>query len=94
MYRILYSALLCSMAACADHQMAAAKEPRHDSHEQDLRSAGPTALLLPAMWEYSSPLISPEKRARNPSHAQKDPSVVFHGGKWHVFMTVKLPGRS
>ncbi len=94
MYRILYSALLCSMAACADHQMAAAKEPRHDSHEQDLRSAGPTALLLPAMWEYSSPLISPEKRARNPSHAQKDPSVVFHGGKWHVFMTVKLSGRS
>jgi hypothetical protein len=24
--------------------------------------------------------------------AQKDPTVVFHGGKWHVFMTVKLAG--
>ena len=49
---------------------------------------------VPAMWEYSRPLIAPERRDRDPSRAQKDPSVVFHGGKWHVFMTVKLPGRS
>ena len=48
----------------------------------------------PALWEYSAPLISPEKRDRDPSRAQKDPSVVFHDGRWHVFMTVKLPGRS
>ncbi len=54
----------------------------------------PTALQLPAMWEYSAPLIAPEKREEDPSRAQKDPTVVFHGGKWHVFMTVKLPGRS
>jgi hypothetical protein len=46
------------------------------------------------MWEYSAPLIAPEKRDRNTSVAQKDPTVVFHGGKWHVFMTVKLPGRT
>lgn len=51
-------------------------------------------LKLPRQWEYSAPLVSPEKRAHNPSRAQKDPSVVFYGGKWHVFMTVKLPGRS
>lgn len=48
----------------------------------------------PRMWEYSAPLISPEARTNNPSRAQKDPSVVFHDGRWHVFMTVKLPGRS
>jgi len=48
----------------------------------------------PGLWEYSAPLIAPEKRASHPSHAQKDPSVVFHGGRWHVFMTVKLPGQS
>ncbi|MCB1094384.1 MAG: hypothetical protein KDN22_02285 [Verrucomicrobiae bacterium] len=49
---------------------------------------------LPRRWEYSAPLISPEKRDADPSHAQKDPTVVHHDGRWHVFMTVKLPGRS
>jgi hypothetical protein len=51
-------------------------------------------LEIPAAWEYSRPLIAPERRPRAPSHAQKDPSLVFYDGKWHVFMTVKLPGRS
>jgi hypothetical protein len=46
------------------------------------------------MWEYGAPLIAPEKRDQDPSRAQKDPTVVFYEGKWHVFMTVKLPGRS
>ena len=49
---------------------------------------------LPSAWTYSAPLIAPEKREENPSHAQKDPTVVFHNGKWHVFMTVKLPKSS
>lgn len=48
----------------------------------------------PLLWEYGAPLISPEKRVRDRSRAQKDPTVVFHDGSWHVFMTVKLPGRS
>ena len=49
---------------------------------------------VPAMWEYSAPLIAPEKRDHDPSRAQKDPTVVHYGGRWHVFMTVKLPNRS
>jgi len=49
---------------------------------------------VPHTWEYSPPLIAPEARDSNPSRAQKDPSVVFYGGKWHVFMTVKLQGKS
>lgn len=49
---------------------------------------------VPQLWEYSPPLISPEKRATNVSRAQKDPTVVFYDGRWHVFMTVKLPGKS
>ncbi|HUT09695.1 MAG TPA: non-reducing end alpha-L-arabinofuranosidase family hydrolase [Thermoguttaceae bacterium] len=57
------------------------------------RSA-PPAFAVPVMWDYSAPLIAPEPREQDPSRAQKDPTVVFHGGKWHVFMTVKLPGRS
>ena len=57
-------------------------------------AAEPDVFKVPAMWEYSAPLIAPEKRDRDLSRAQKDPTVVFFGGKWHVFMTVKLPGRS
>jgi hypothetical protein len=49
---------------------------------------------VPRLWEYSAPLIAPESRPSMPSRAQKDPSVVFYGGQWHVFMTVKLPGKS
>ncbi len=57
-------------------------------------TAAETGFTPPARWEYSAPLISPEKRDIDPSHAQKDPTVVFHEGRWHVFMTAKLPKRS
>ena len=48
---------------------------------------------VPALWEYSAPLIAPEKREHDPSRAQKDPTVVFHDGRWHVFMSAGLTGR-
>jgi hypothetical protein len=48
-------------------------------------------LVVPGLWEYSAPLIAPESRDENRSKAQKDPSVVQYEGRWHVFMTVKLP---
>ncbi|MDH7570729.1 MAG: hypothetical protein QHJ73_14205, partial [Armatimonadota bacterium] len=51
-------------------------------------------LVLPPAWHYSGPLITPEKRSADPSVAQKDPTVVYAGGKWHVFMTIKCPGSS
>ncbi len=54
----------------------------------------PSPLRLPTQWEYSAPLIAPESREREPSRAQKDPTFVYHDGRWHLFMTVKLPGRS
>ncbi len=49
---------------------------------------GHAAFAAPRLWEYTAPLIAPEKRDLNPSRAQKDPTVVFYGGKWHVFMTI------
>lgn len=58
------------------------------------RNTSDLASLLPQRWNYSAPLISPEAREENISHAQKDPSIVFHQGKWHLFMTVKLQGRT
>jgi hypothetical protein len=65
-----------------------------DEHPEAARIAAATGFQVPATWEVSAPLIAPEHRELDPSHAQKDPTVVFHGGKWHVFMTVKLEGRS
>src|SRR5262249_59338807 len=57
-------------------------------------ATGTAGFKVPAMWEYTAPLISPQKREKDPSVAQKDPSIVYHEGKWHVFMSVRLPGRT
>lgn len=51
------------------------------------RRASPE-LRLPAMWQYSAPLITPEKRADEPSRAQKDPTLVNYQGVWHVFLSL------
>lgn len=47
---------------------------------------------LPAAWQYSAPLLGPAPRDEERSVAQKDPSILFHAGRWHVFMTIKCPG--
>ena len=62
--------------------------------QQTPREAPAAAFQVPALWAYSPPLIAPEQRPTEPSHAQKDPTVVFYEGQWHVFMSAKLPGRS
>jgi hypothetical protein len=74
----------------------ATRETQRAPDDDARRPLGETTppFRVPDTWEYSAPLIAPERRERDPSRAQKDPTVVFHGGKWHVFMTVKLPGRS
>ncbi len=61
------------------------------SQDQTVNAAGFT---VPERWEYTAPLIKPEQRTEDPAHAVKDPTIVFHDGKWHVFMTAKLEGRS
>jgi len=82
-----------AMAALAALSAAGVKAavPK-ESPVKDLSSA--REFRPPALWEYTAPLIAPEGRAQEPSVAQKDPTLVFHEGRWHVFMTVKLPGRS
>ncbi len=52
------------------------------------------AIRIPSAWVYSRPLVAPEDREKNRSHAQKDPTVVRFEGRWHLFMTVKLQDRS
>ena len=40
----------------------------------------------------SAPLIFPEKRDKDACVSVKDPTVVFAGGRWHVFMTIRCEG--
>jgi len=54
---------------------------------------GAAIFKVPTMWEYTAPLISPERHEKDLS-IPKDPSIVYHEGKWHVFMSVILPGRA
>lgn len=94
---ILSVALVWSAGSCMVEPVEASAQGRTGrevSSESHLPGTEPAAFKVPAMWEYTAPLIAPEKRDSNPSQAQKDPTVVFYGGQWHVFMTVKLPGKS
>ena len=84
----------CTIPAAALILVGTAVHATRPAEPRSQDRTKPAAFRVPAMWGYSAPLIAPEKRDRDPSRAQKDPTVVFHGGKWHVFMTVKLPGRS
>jgi hypothetical protein len=81
---IVGTALVCGLPPHLRHTKASVPGPTSE----------PKAFTVPTLWEYTAPLISPEQRETDLSRAQKDPSVVFHDGQWHVFMTVKLPGRS
>lgn len=38
-------------------------------------------------WKCSPPLISPAENAADPDVALKDPTMVMHEGKWHLFAT-------
>ena len=46
-------------------------------------------LGAPPSWTLSPPRISPVPTAEPKAISVKDPTVVFHEGKWHVFMTVR-----
>lgn len=56
-------------------------------------ATAPPAITVPACWEYTAPLVTSGKQD-DAGIARKDPTVVHHDGRWHVFMTVKLPDRT
>ncbi|MFQ6096877.1 MAG: non-reducing end alpha-L-arabinofuranosidase family hydrolase [Armatimonadota bacterium] len=45
-------------------------------------------------WMASPPLVAPVESADDAYYSVKDPSVVFYGGKWHLFCTVRGEKRS
>jgi len=67
--------------AAALHAAEAPKSPS---------AAGPKAVasaLVPKGWITTGPLVHPTADERHPIVAVKDPSVVFHEGRWHIFAT-------
>lgn len=45
-------------------------------------------------WKAGAPRIAPASRPSDPCHAIKDPSVVRHDGRWHVFCTIRSQKRT
>lgn len=45
-------------------------------------------------WRGSPPLVAPARGAGDFYHSVKDPTLVMHEGRWHVFVTVRGQRRS
>jgi hypothetical protein len=45
-------------------------------------------------WKATPPLLAPLDRPDDSFYSVKDPSVVFHNGRWHVFCTIRGQKRS
>ena len=45
-------------------------------------------------WISTPPIVSPAQRDADPCQAIKDPTVVFHDGKWHLFCTIRSQKRT
>lgn len=54
----------------------------------------PPLLTPPYAWSLSPPLIGPANRPDDPCHSIKDPTAVFHDGKWHLFATIRSKKRT
>ncbi|HVJ81002.1 MAG TPA: non-reducing end alpha-L-arabinofuranosidase family hydrolase [Planctomycetia bacterium] len=57
-------------------------------------SAEEPLLAPPYRWKASGVLVASEKGREDPCHAIKDPTVVRHDGKWHVFATIRSKTRT
>jgi hypothetical protein len=45
-------------------------------------------------WDVSDPLVAPARRPDDPCFSMKDPTVVFHEGRWHLFCTIRSQKRT
>ncbi|MFC0625719.1 non-reducing end alpha-L-arabinofuranosidase family hydrolase [Kribbella deserti] len=68
---------------------AQADAPTAQADAPAARADVPAAASLPAsfQWRSSGQLIGPKSDATHSIRAVKDPSVVYHNGRWHVFAT-------
>jgi len=54
----------------------------------------PAGLRPPFRWSLSAPLVRPADRPADPCISIKDPAVVRHDGKWHLFCTIRSEKRT
>jgi len=45
-------------------------------------------------WKSSPPLVAPANRPEDPCVSIKDPTVVYHDGRWHLFCTIRSEKRT
>lgn len=45
-------------------------------------------------WKSTGPLQGPAQRPDDPCVSVKDPSIVFHDGRWHLFTTIRSEKRT
>lgn len=45
-------------------------------------------------WTTGPPLVSPVLRPSDPCYSVKDPSIVWYGGRWHLFCTIRSQKRT
>jgi len=46
-------------------------------------------LRAPFAWDLSAPVLSPLQRPPEHCYSVKDPTVVYHGGRWHLFCSIR-----
>jgi hypothetical protein len=82
--RILACVGLLSLASCLH-----ATEGPSLAGPQTVASAASSVLasLASKSWVTTGPLVLPTADESHPLVAVKDPSVVFHDGRWHIFAT-------
>lgn len=51
-------------------------------------------LSPPFRWKLSTPLVGPADRPADPCVSIKDPTVVFHDGRWRLFCTIRSQKRT
>jgi hypothetical protein len=51
-------------------------------------------LRAPFLWDLSRPILSPLARPSDPCVSVKDPTIVRHEGRWHLFCSIRSKVRS
>lgn len=58
------------------------------------RAEEPDLLSGKLKWTVGPPLVAPAERADDPCYSVKDPTIVRHDGRWHLFCTIRSRKRS
>ncbi len=81
-FRLLLTAASLVIAAFTAQHAAAADDPLSRLLEGRMK------------WESTGPLVAPVERPADPCISIKDPTIVRHDGKWHLFCTIRSEKRS